>query len=140
MIQAFFYGLPAFRITSICTINLWNHKHISTKHIYYTTSAVRTTGVQKRKTIIKLLLSGSIHALKGFGPVNVNHCQKTFLLASKSWARCYKTVLSTPCSNSMLKPRFHIALIHTEVTKCCKYILKTFYDHREKGFSAEHDI
>ena len=29
----------------------------------------------------------------------------------KIWGRGYKTVLSTPCSNSMLKPRFHTVLI-----------------------------
>ena len=30
---------------------------------------------------------------------------------SHTWARGYNTVLSTPCSNSMLKPRFRTVLI-----------------------------
>ena len=38
-----------------------------------------------------------------------NRCQRRSGML-EIWGRGYKTVLSTPCSNSMLKPRFHTVI------------------------------
>ena len=40
----------------------------------------------------------------------VEHEHRVRLYNLGPWGRGYKTVLSTPCSNSMLKPRFHTVL------------------------------